>query len=113
VEDVFRPVEEVHVPHADESVRVRDRRRILVIRRSAELGELREVRSQRALLSALGSIRSLPTTRCCTFGDQSRPVTERFLVHLSSSNAQTSLTVRPSSSSLRRPRADQAPIQVT
>lgn len=36
-----------------------------------------------------------------TFGDQSRPVTERFFVQRSSSNVHTSLTFRPSSPSLQ------------
>lgn len=97
VEDELGPVQQVLVPDADEAVRVRDGARVLVVRRDRELREL----ARRGRWSSAPGLGQGDGFGGRTLGDQSRPVTDRFLVQRSSSNVQTCLTVRPLSSSLR------------
>lgn len=50
VKDEFRPIRKVHVPDADEAVRVVDRRGLLVVRGDTEFGELKKASSESAVM---------------------------------------------------------------
>lgn len=92
MEDEFGPVDEVQVPDADHAVWLVERARVLVERGDAELRKLHGRESD-----LLVQRRSLSGR---TLWDQSRSVTLRFLVHLSSQKVQLALTNFPSESSL-------------
>lgn len=50
VKDEFGPIRKMHVPDADEAVRVVDRRGLLVVRGDTEFGELKKASSESAVM---------------------------------------------------------------